>query len=297
MRKLFKRLLLALFLIFIFRVYSGSYDALFSDLVRSKIVQYKIPCSFDSLRVGIPFVLKIDGLGCSLPNPRVNLPPAKISFNEVGISPAWKEIFSLAPGIRVSVIPLQEKPGSISVVLSRSLRSGRSFSALDLYQFPMSSVVKSGMIPGLSIDGELSGSVTFNFSNQEDLVGEGSLLFEKGALSASGMEHAIIKLPMLKDVSISLPITSSMRSITFSPIVASSSFGALKGEASVKDFIGQASYSFNGSLLLNELGIKAVGGFVALLAGVDVSKPVEEWKISVSGDLGRPPALKITPSN
>ena len=293
--KLLKRLLLVLSIIFAIRVYSGSYDSLIADLLRSKINENSIPCQFNNLKILPPFALQIDGLVCSPHNLRGEFQQFQFAFQNVQISPAWKEVLTLSVGIKLDVTPLSERPGGFALTLARNIPSGKSRTVLDFNKFPLGSILRSGVIPGLAVDGELNGELLLSFSTKEDLQGAGRVLLENGLLSASGMEKSIIKLPMLTDVSISIPIKSTNKSVIMSPIIAASSFGIIKGDASINDLEFEPKYSFNGNLLLNELGMKVIGGFVALLAGQDISKPVEKWKIALSGDFFHPPVVKLDP--
>lgn len=292
-----RRLLLFLSLIFIVRVYSGSYDAMLSDYAQSLIVAYKVPCKFSNLGIAPPFSLKAEGLSCQISNPKENTQPISFSVHKVEISPAWKELLSFSLGIKLMALPLAENKGGLSITVSRSIWNGRSKTSLNLNKFPVGSFLKTGVIPGLAVDGELAGDLDLIFSKIDDLAGQGSILFERGLLSASGMERSIIKLPVLKEVSIQLPVIATNKMLKFSPIIGASSFGVLKGDGSVKNLSSLPILDFNGRLVLNEVGMKAVGGFVALMAGVDLSKPVEEWNISISGEFGRQPVVKVSPVN
>lgn len=293
--KLLRRLLFALTLIFVARVYSGSYDSILSDTIRFKLTEYKIPCQFNTLGIAPPIALEVEGLACRLSNPKDLAQPVSLGFYKVRVSPAWRELLTFSPGINLALIPLPQEAGGLSITVTRSIGSGKSNTVLNLNHFPVGSVFKSGVLPGLSVEGELNGKLALNFSTQEDLVGEGNIFFERGTFSASGMERSIIKLPVLREVTLSLPIQAINQTLKFSPITAASSFGVIKGEAIMKNLFSGPTVDFNGRLLLNELGVQAVGGFVALLAGVDLSKPVEEWNIATTGQLGHQPSVKITP--
>ncbi len=303
--KLFRRLLLALTILFVIRVSLGSYDPLLTDFAHSKLAAANIPCDFKELKIRLPLSLKLENVSCQILIPKQPQKFIPVEFKSISLSPAWMELVKLSPGIKLSAVPYSDEngeSGELTLILSRSINSGESRTDLQVDRFSIKSLVNSKLLSTVNLKGLLDGRFLFSFSSREDLIGSGKLSISGGAVTGMKGDKSplliiptIFALPPMTEINASFPFQIAKNELIFSAFEISSDLGTFRGSGGIKNLMNQPAYNFDGKILLSEIGLKRVGGFLAIAAGVDISKPSEEWQVVVRTETGRAPTFKIKP--
>jgi len=274
MRKLFKRFLIAILLLFVLRVYGGGFEEGLTRAAQKTLKAYNVPCSVSGVRL-VPIArVSVEDLSCQVQMFPVRLKSTVISFRFI-------DLFFLAPGIELSS---QVYGGNVEIVFNRKIVSGESIvkvraEDLHLEQAPTHSSVK---VAGI-------GSAELRLSILDDIGSGGGVIGIQNLDVRANMQGSSLRLPGISNGDLSSQVRVKGRDFLFDKISLSALEGEMFGEARFTPF--DRSYSADGKIQLQGNAVKSIGGYLALFARTDPAKPAEEWNISIAGNLLGQPKL------
>jgi type II secretion system protein N len=262
--KLIRRFFLALALLIALRVYTGGFSEVISVRIQNLIERQGIPCRVESVAIGFIWRVKVGRLTCQIGG-------EELALAELAVAPSLSGLLRLNPGVTLEGNAL---PGRFRVELERSILSGIGGVKVEANGIFLENLPK--FHPRVEVRGVLEGVFEGELTNH----GAGALKVSDLQVKTSSQ---FLKLPELESGELVAQIELRDGIITAKPL----SFKADLGEADGALTFNIAERTYDGAVEvhLSDLGVRQVGGYLAMAAGKEIDRPVEDWKINLSGSL------------
>lgn len=282
--RVLRRLFFAVSLLFVLKLYTGGYKELFTLRIQQELSAHNIPCEVRDVSI-VPILRpSVGSLRCNFPKVGQS-----VEFSELEMAFLWLDLFRLRPGVRAEG---KIFGGNFDLKINRGILNGAVYldyrlGGIDLGSLPS----KMPIAP----KGQLFSILHLQIlpPPQIDLKGQGNLHIDDFGLSTSGVGR--LPLPEIVGGDLEAEVSIAGDKALLKPLRLTSDFGEMEGEfeAIIQNLISLPVYSGSIDIQLTELGLRKIGGYLALAARKDLKNPPEEWHLSINGQGSSMPTVRV----